>query len=224
MTRKKEEQQHSDPNEGRLQNRNQRQEAMMIWKTWSRSPNLLFQMRSQKIRAFQRSQEKLQSRSSMTTWNWNQRRRDQSQYPAEAEQNQPATLTNFWPSDRRRSRTKPRTKQLRRASRDTIIGVILLPRYPIPDLLNNHSLIRTFPDVLQTCFISMLYPIPTTCLYSLIIKLAIPIPVPIHFDSTPTLSPLLPISLNKVANILPLVAPNGCPNAIAPPFGFTFSI
>jgi hypothetical protein len=60
--------------------------------------------------------------------------------------------------------------------------------------------------------------------YSRTIKLAIPMPVPIHLLSTPTLSPLLPISAKSVANMRPLVAPNGCPSAIAPPFGFTLSI
>ena len=59
--------------------------------------------------------------------------------------------------------------------------------------------------------------------YSRTIKLAIPIPVPIHILTTPVLSPLRPNSANIVPTILPPVAPNGCPSAIAPPFTLILS-
>lgn len=49
---------------------------------------------------------------------------------------------------------------------------------------------------------------------------AAPIPAPIHILIKPNLAPYLFNSGKRVATYLAPVQPNGCPKAIAPPFGF----
>lgn len=61
-----------------------------------------------------------------------------------------------------------------------------------------------------------------TMYYSRTQTAAIPIPVPTHILVTPTSSPLLPNSFSKVETCLAPVHPRGWPNAMAPPFGFTY--
>ena len=53
---------------------------------------------------------------------------------------------------------------------------------------------------------------------------AMPIPEPTHILVSPTFLPVRLSSVNKVDTCLAPVVPKGCPNAIAPPLGFTFSI
>jgi hypothetical protein len=53
---------------------------------------------------------------------------------------------------------------------------------------------------------------------------AMPIPEPTHILVSPTFLPVRLSSVNKVDICLAPVVPKGCPNAIAPPLGFTFSI
>lgn len=57
--------------------------------------------------------------------------------------------------------------------------------------------------------------------HSLTQTAAIPIPVPTHILVTPIFFPVRPSSLKSVATCLAPVHPNGCPKAIAPPFGLT---
>ncbi len=60
--------------------------------------------------------------------------------------------------------------------------------------------------------------------YSLTIIAAAPIPVPMHIEVHPIFLFYLFNSGIKVAIYLAPVHPNGCPNAIAPPFGLTLLI
>lgn len=61
-----------------------------------------------------------------------------------------------------------------------------------------------------------------TCSFSIIA--AAPIPVPMHMETIPYFCFCLFNSGNKVAICLAPVAPNGCPNAIAPPLGFNLDL
>lgn len=74
--------------------------------------------------------------------------------------------------------------------------------------------------MINICFNNVIHKIKFHCSFSIIA--AAPIPVPMHILTIPNFPLVRFNSGNIVAISLLPVHPNGCPNAIAPPFGLTF--